>query len=89
MALGAQRRDVISDVMGEGLKLAAWGVGAGIVLALAGTRLLRSLLFGTSPTDTLTFAAVATLLVIIAGLASLVPALRASRVDPLVALREE
>jgi putative ABC transport system permease protein len=89
MALGAQRRDVISDVMGEGLKLAAWGVAAGIVLALAGTRLLRSLLFGTSPTDALTFAAVATLLVIIAGLASLVPALRASRVDPLVALRED
>ena len=89
MALGAQRRDVINDVMGEGLKLATWGVVAGIVLALAGTRLLRSLLFGTSPTDTLTFAAVATLLVIIAGLASLVPALRASRVDPLVALREE
>jgi len=58
-------------------------------LALAGTRLLRSLLFGTSPTDALTFAAVATLLVIIAGLASLVPALRASRVDPLVALRED
>jgi len=75
--------------MGEGLKLAAWGVAAGIVLALAGTRLLRSLLFGTSPTDALTFAAVATLLVIIAGLASLVPALRASRVDPLVALRED
>ena len=89
MALGAQRRDVIGDVMGEGLKLATWGVVTGVVLAFAGTRLMQSLLFGTSPTDALTFAAVATLLVIIAGLASLIPALRASRVDPLVALREE
>ena len=63
MALGAQPRDVIADVMGQGLKLAGLGVVVGIGLALAGTRLLRSLLFGTSPTDALTFAAVATLLV--------------------------
>ena len=51
MALGAQPRDVIADVMGQGLRLAGYGVAAGIALALAGTRLLRSLLFGTSPTD--------------------------------------
>jgi ABC-type antimicrobial peptide transport system permease subunit len=89
MALGAQPRDVIADVMGQGLKLAAVGVAAGIVLALAGARLLNSLLFGTSPTDTLTFVGAATLLVAIAALASLVPALRASRVDPLIALRDE
>jgi ABC-type antimicrobial peptide transport system permease subunit len=89
MALGAQPRDVIADVMGQGLKLAGVGVAIGIVLALAGTRLLTSLLFGTSATDTLTFAAVATLLVAIAAAASLVPALRASRVDPLIALRDE
>ena len=75
--------------MGQGLRLAAIGVAIGIGLALAGTRLLRSLLFGTSPTDALTFAAVATLLVVIAAAASLVPALRASRVDPLIALRDE
>jgi predicted permease len=89
MALGAQPRDVIADVMGQGLKLAACGVVAGIVLALAATRLLRSLLFGTSPTDGITFVAVSTLLVVIAAAASLVPALRASRVDPLIALRDE
>jgi putative ABC transport system permease protein len=89
MALGAQPRDVIADVMGQGLRLAAVGVVAGIVLALAGARLLNSLLFGTSPTDTLTFVAAVTLLVAIAALASLVPALRASRVDPLIALRDE
>jgi putative ABC transport system permease protein len=89
MALGAQPRDVIADVMGQGLRLAGIGVAVGIGLALAGTRLLRSLLFGTSPTDAVTFIAVATLLVVIAAAASLVPALRASRVDPLIALRDE
>ena len=73
MALGAQARDVIPDVLGEGLRLALVGVAVGIGLALAATRLLRSLLFGTSPTDTLTFAAVATLLVAIAAGASLSP----------------
>jgi putative ABC transport system permease protein len=89
MALGAQPRDVIADVMGQGLRLAGYGVVVGIALALVVTRLLRSLLFGTSPTDVFTFAAVATLLVAIAAAASLVPALRASRVDPLIALRDE
>jgi len=89
MALGAQPRDVIADVMGQGLRLAALGIVVGIGLALAGTRLLSSMLFGTSPTDALTFAGVATLLVSIAAAASLFPALRASRVDPLVALRDE
>jgi putative ABC transport system permease protein len=69
--------------------LAGLGVVIGVGLALAGTRLSSSLLFGTSPTDALTFAAVATLLVAIATAASLVPALRASRVDPLIALRDE
>ena len=73
MALGAQPRDVIADVMGQGLRLAGLGVVVGLGLALAGTRLLSSLLFGTSPTDALTFAAVATLLVAIAAAASLVP----------------
>ena len=89
MALGAQPRDVIADVMGHGLRLAGLGVVIGLGLALAGSRLLSSLLFGTSPTDALTFAAVATLLVVIAAAASLVPALRASRVDPVIALRDE
>ena len=89
MALGARPRDVVADVMGQGLKLAGLGVVVGIGLALAATRLLRSFLFGTSPTDTLTFAAVATLLVAVAAAASLIPALRASRVDPLIALRDD
>jgi putative ABC transport system permease protein len=89
MALGARPRDVVADVMGQGLKLAGLGVVVGLGLAFAATRLLRSLLFGTSPTDALTFAAVATLLVVIATAASLIPALRASRVDPLIALRDE
>jgi predicted permease len=89
MALGAQPRDVVADVLGQGLRLALLGVGIGIALALAATRLINSLLFGTSPTDVATFAAVATLLIVVAIAASLVPALRASRVDPLVALRDE
>jgi putative ABC transport system permease protein len=89
MALGAQPRDVIADVLGHGLRLAGLGIVVGIALALAATRLLNALLFGTSPTDAVTFAAVATLLVVVAAGASLVPALRASRVDPLIALRDE
>jgi ABC-type antimicrobial peptide transport system permease subunit len=89
MALGAQPRDVIADVLGQGLRLAGVGIVVGIGLALAATRSLNTLLFGTSPTDVLTYAAVATLLVAIAIGASVVPALRASRVDPLIALRDE
>jgi putative ABC transport system permease protein len=89
MALGAQPRDVVADVLGQGLRLALLGVGVGIGLALAATRLINSLLFGTSPTDVATFAGVATLLIVVAIAASLVPALRASRVDPLAALRDE
>lgn len=89
LALGAQARDVITDVLGQGMRLALVGVAAGIGLALAATRLLRSLLYGTSPTDAVTYVAVATLLVIVSAGASFVPALRASRVDPLTALRDE
>jgi len=89
MALGARPGDVAADVLGEGLRLTAIGVAAGLVLAIATTRLINSLLFATSPTDMLTFAAVSSLLVVVAAAASLLPALRASRVDPLIALREE
>ena len=84
MALGARARDVITDVLGQGMRLALIGVAVGIGLALAATRLLRSLLFGTSPTDAVTYVAVATLLVVVAAGASFIPALRASRVDPLI-----
>jgi ABC-type antimicrobial peptide transport system permease subunit len=89
IALGATSRDVIRDVLGQGLRLAGLGVSIGLALALAMTRLMSALLFGTSPTDIVTFAGASTLLTGIAVTASLVPALRASRVDPLVALRDE
>ena len=89
MALGASPHDVTADVMGQGLRLAAVGVILGIALALAATRLLTTLLYGTSPTDVATFASVATLLIAVAAGASALPALHASRVDPLVALRDE
>jgi putative ABC transport system permease protein len=89
MALGATGRDVIRDVLGHGLRLSAFGVSIGLALALAITRLMSALLFGTSPTDVATFAGAAMLLALIAAIASLIPALRASRVDPLVALRDE
>ena len=89
MALGARPGDVVADVLGQGLRLTAIGVVVGLVLAIATTRLINSLLFATSPTDMLTFAAVSSLLVVVAAAASLLPALRASRVDPLIALRDE
>ena len=89
MALGARPRDIATDLLGEGLRLAGVGVVGGIALALAATRLLNALLFGTSPTDAVTFVSAAALIVAVAACASLVPALRASRVDPLVALRDE
>jgi putative ABC transport system permease protein len=89
IALGATARDVVTDVLGQGMRLAALGMGIGLALALMATRLMRSLLFGTSPTDVATFAGAATLLTVIAVAASLVPAIRASRVDPLKALRDD
>jgi putative ABC transport system permease protein len=89
MALGATPRSLIADVLREGLRLAGIGVAVGIVLALAATRLLTSMLYGTSATDVATFASVSLLLIVVAVGASFVPALRASRVDPLVALRED
>jgi putative ABC transport system permease protein len=89
MALGATPRDIVVDMVGHGLQLTAAGITVGLALAFATTRLIDALLFGTSPTDLPTFAAVATLLVLIAAAASLIPALRASRVDPIAALRED
>ena len=89
IALGATARDVVSDVLGQGLRLAALGMAVGLVLALAVTRLMSSLLFGIGATDIATYAGSALVLTVIATAASLVPALRASRVDPLNALRDE
>jgi putative ABC transport system permease protein len=89
MALGAQRRDVLRLVVGEGARLAILGVALGIAASLVITRLLSSLLFGVSATDPITFAGVAALLSLVTLLASFIPALRAMRLDPNTALRYE
>ncbi len=89
MALGAQKRDVLSLVIGQGMKLALAGVAAGVLLALALTRVLRSLLYGVTATDPLTFVAVSLLLAAIALIACWLPARRAAAIDPMEALRYE
>jgi ABC-type antimicrobial peptide transport system permease subunit len=89
LALGAQRRDVLRLVIGQGMKAVLVGVGIGLAGALAVTRLIAHLLFEISATDPLTFAAIGSGLLLIALLACYVPALRATRVDPMVALRHE
>jgi putative ABC transport system permease protein len=89
MALGAQPSDVSRFVLGQGARLAGIGIICGVVAALALTRLLSSLLFGVTATDPLTFVVVALVLGAVAFLASYVPARRAMRVDPIVALRHE
>lgn len=89
MALGAQRSDVFRMIVGQGLKLAIVGVVIGIGGALALTRFLSSLLYGVKPTDPLTFIAVSLVLTAVALLACYIPARRAAKVDPMVALRHE
>jgi predicted permease len=89
MALGASPRDILGNVLGHGIRMAAAGVGVGLVVALGGARLLRSLLYGVKPTDAITFIAVSLVLTVVALLASYLPARRATRIDPMVALRYE
>jgi ABC-type antimicrobial peptide transport system permease subunit len=89
MALGAQRVDVLGMVVGSGLKLALAGIAAGVVGGLLTARLIASLLFGVAPTDATTFAGVCAVLFVAAMMASYIPAHRATKVDPMVALRYE
>ena len=89
MALGAGRRDVLRLVIGQGMKLVLIGLAIGLAGALALTRLMKSLLFGVSANDPLTFGSIALLLALVALLACWIPARRATRVNPIVALRHE
>jgi ABC-type antimicrobial peptide transport system permease subunit len=89
MALGADRRAVHRMIFGQGLVLTLGGVAAGLVGAFALTRVMRSLLFEVSPSDVMTFVSVPLLLGTVALAASFIPARRATRIEPLVALREE
>ena len=89
MALGAQRRDVFSLIVGQGVLLTVAGVVIGLGAAFGLTRLMSSLLFGVGSTDAATFTGVAALLMFVAGVACYVPARRAMNVDPIVALRQE
>ncbi|MEN3330047.1 MAG: hypothetical protein V7638_4854 [Acidobacteriota bacterium] len=89
MALGAQRRSVLLLIVGDGMKLAAIGTAIGVAVAVILTKVLGSVVFGVSTTDTLAFAAVASGALVVALIACYIPAHRATKVDPLVALRRE
>jgi putative ABC transport system permease protein len=89
MSLGAQRRDVLQLFLGQGMVVTCAGIAIGLVGALAATRVMRSLLYSVSPTDPFVFCAVALGLAVIAFFASYVPARKATRVNPVVALRYE
>ena len=89
MALGATRKEILKLILGQASQLALIGICLGVTGALLLTRIMRSLLFSVSPTDPLSFALMCALLALIALLAGYVPAIRATRVDPMVALRYE
>jgi putative ABC transport system permease protein len=87
IALGANRGDIFRMIVGQGAAITLIGVGVGLVASLALTRFLSSQLFGVSATDPLTFASVALLLTAVALMACYIPARRAAKVDPLIALQ--
>ena len=87
MALGASSKDVLRMVLGEGMRTTLIGVGFGIAAAIGLTRLIAKVIYGVGATDPVTFAAVAALLICVALLACYIPARRAMRVDPIIALR--
>jgi putative ABC transport system permease protein len=89
VALGAQKRDVLRMIVRQGMSLAGIGIGLGLVAAIAATRLMVSLLFDVRATDPLTFVVIALLLALVALAACWIPARRAAKVDPMVALRIE
>ena len=89
VALGAQPRQVLAQIMREGMKLAVVGVGLGLLSALAAGRALATFLFGVPATDPLTLGSVAALLLAVAALATYIPSRRALGVDPLTALRSD
>ncbi|HEY0082442.1 MAG TPA: FtsX-like permease family protein, partial [Pyrinomonadaceae bacterium] len=89
LALGAQKRDILKLVIGQGVILCMIGVAIGVAASLALMRFLSSLLYGVSDTDPLTFAGVVLLLIGVALLACSIPARRAARVDPMIALRQD
>jgi len=89
MALGAQRSDILKVALGEGARKVVFGVAAGLIGSAKLTRFLQTLLFEIKPIDPITFGVLTALLVSVALLACLIPARRATRIDPLMALRHE
>src|SRR5262249_16664969 len=89
MALGAQARDVLSLILGQGIRLTLVGIGMGLGAAYGLTRWMESLLFGVRPTDALTFSVIAIVLLLVALTSWWIPARRATKVDPMIALRCE
>jgi putative ABC transport system permease protein len=89
VALGASRTAILRGVMAHGLALTLIGLAAGLIAAVVSTRLMESLLFEVTPSDPATLAGVAALITLVATAASLIPAIRATQVDPIVALKDE
>jgi ABC-type antimicrobial peptide transport system permease subunit len=89
VAIGATRRRIVSMILAQGLRVALYGVAAGVLAAVIATRFLASLLYGVGATDPMTFAAVTVLVLAVAVAATMFPAWRASRIDPINCLRSE